>query len=49
MKILQEPGYAAKGLLLVGNKGIICLDDAQASQYWLFPQENFESSSPRPR
>jgi len=45
-KTLHEPGYAANGSLLVGDKGVIYLDDAYGARYRLFPRKNFEGFKP---
>ena len=45
-KTIREPGYAANGSLLVGDKGIIYLDDAYGARYRLYPQKDFEGLKP---
>jgi predicted dehydrogenase len=41
-KTTREPGFAPNGSLLVGEKGVIYLDDAYGSQYRLYPEKEFQ-------
>ncbi|MFO0889209.1 MAG: Gfo/Idh/MocA family oxidoreductase [Isosphaeraceae bacterium] len=40
-RTVREPGFTANGSLLVGEKGIIHLDDAYGSHYRLYPEKDF--------
>lgn len=45
-KVVHEPGYDSNGSLLVGEKGIISLNDAYGASYKLLPEKDFEGFTP---
>jgi predicted dehydrogenase len=48
-KTIREPGYASNGSLLVGQKGMIALDDAYGARYKLYPEKDFQGFKPPPK
>jgi predicted dehydrogenase len=45
----RVPGYTSNGSLLIGEKGVIYLDDAYGATYKLLPAKQFEGFKPPPQ
>ena len=45
----QVPGYVGNGSLLIGDKGVVYLNDAYGATYKLLPAKEFEGFKPPPK